>query len=212
MNGLLAALLFAAEPSRSDTVLNGLRGGFQGHGMEPRDIVVGVAVLVAIIATVWLVAYLLTRRDRNRSYDSPYWLFFSLCHAHHLRWIECWWLWRLARCQRLSTPALLFLEPDRLQQARLTPALWTKAALFQRLHDSLFAGLVDEEVGTPPKPVPLEKVESTTQRPGASPLPPTSSRPTLDAPVFVPVPDTDGGPAEADWFGTPAWTDRSPEA
>jgi hypothetical protein len=203
MNCLLFPPIFAAEHSRWDSLSNGFRGGFQRHGLEPLDIAMGVAALAGIVAAVWILTYLLAWRDRRRSYTSPRRLFLSLCRAHRLRWIECWWLWRLARCQRLAEPAKLFLEPERFEKVHLTPTLWAKAEFFGRLRDRLFTGLVAEEVSAPSKPVPLKISDPPKANRGTPPLLPVVASTAIEIPPYVPALGSKEGTPTVDWFRQP---------
>jgi hypothetical protein len=119
--------------------LEGLRKGFRGHRIDSEEILTGLLILGGIAMAIWLLSYLLRLQEGRRAYSSPLWLFFSLCRAHRLRWSEGWLLWRVARAQRLSDAARVFLEPERLQAANLGPALRRRAAQLEQLRERLSA-------------------------------------------------------------------------
>jgi hypothetical protein len=152
--------LFAAEASRWDSLRSGIRAGFKNREVvDPTEMALSLAMLLAVPVAIWLVFHLVARHKR-RPYrprrPRPRLLFFSLCRAHRLSWWESWWLWQLARAQHVAEPARVFLEPERFQPAHLPPPLWPHAALLARLRDRLFAGLQGAPGEQPPKPLPLK--------------------------------------------------------
>jgi hypothetical protein len=103
------------------------------------DVMVALAVLGAVVVGLWLLWHFGARSVRARKRNGPLRLFLELCRAHKLRWADRWLLWRLARAGRLRDPALLFLDPERLDAPRLPASLRGRAALFDRLKTRLFA-------------------------------------------------------------------------
>jgi hypothetical protein len=186
MNGLLQQGLWAAETNRWDNMSNGFRSGFEGRRIEATDLVMGLLIMVAVVAVACVLAYLLRLRDKRRARTSPFRLFLSLCRAHELHWRESWWLWRLARSQRLSSPACLFLQPEHFDAVGLYPPLQRKAQLLTRLRDRLFA-----EPAQPGKnidelqDVPHEARPDRRAEPQSDPLLlPDTASPALDIPPW----------------------------
>ena len=95
-------------------------------------IFVGV-VFVLSVAGIALWSWYSERRGRPRPCNSPIRLFWSLCQAHGLRWPERWTLWQVGRYQRLTDPARLFLEPERLDRVNLSPTLRRRDARMESL-------------------------------------------------------------------------------
>jgi hypothetical protein len=80
------------------------------------------------------------RFEYLKSYDSPPELFRELCRAHGLSWSTRRLLKRLAAEWQMSSPARLFVEPDRFNAACL-PAEWQEpenAEQLDRLSKKLF--------------------------------------------------------------------------
>jgi len=122
--------------------------GFRGRRaqFDAGDLLVGLLVLGAVAAVLWLLWYLNSRHEGLRRRNGPLRLFHQLCGAHRLRWSERWLLWRLARAGRLRDPARLFLEPQRFDPKQLPGSLRGRANLFGRIRDRLFPELPDAPV------------------------------------------------------------------
>lgn len=97
-------------------------------------------VFVLAVAGVAAWSSYLERRARSRR-NSPWRLFWELCQAHCLPWRDRWTLWQVSRHQRLADPARVFLEPQRLEPANLSPALRRRSAQVASLRARLFAGV-----------------------------------------------------------------------
>jgi hypothetical protein len=187
----------------------GLSDEFQHRRFDAREILWGMAVVLGVAAVAWTCSMLLKMRDRYRIFHSPAHLFFVLCRAHRLQWRECWWLWRLARFQRLRDPARLFLEAERLDPEQLSPALRRRKNEVTQIRKRLFAetalkagqaaatGDADRrqnaEKGTPrAAAVPLTAISADPLEPEAdervvgtrTPLLPAAMSPTLDLPPW----------------------------
>jgi len=150
MNRFLINFLLLAQ----DTRLEGFTRGFRRRQQTPvelGDVMLGLAIVVAFVATLCLLSRLIERRQRAGPTNSRLGLFFSLCKAHGLAWSEWRLLWRLARHHRLRDPARLFLEPERFEPANLGPALRPQAAHIEAIGKRLFAGLPSD-----PEPQPLQ--------------------------------------------------------
>jgi hypothetical protein len=185
----------------------GISDEFQGRRLNAFDVLLGIAVLLGVAAIAWGVAYLRRTREGDRDFRSPRRLFFALCRAHGLRWREQWWLWRLARFQQLGEPARLFLEAERFDPPRLSPALRAREQDLAQLRQRLFAESARKS--SPDQPTEgakrRENVEKTTAgaasvplsalsaaapetesagRVAATPLLPTTAAPTLDLPPW----------------------------
>ncbi|MGO8688321.1 MAG: hypothetical protein ACLQLG_01690 [Thermoguttaceae bacterium] len=137
MHDLFSHCLLLAARSRLDN----LSQPFKGHaaGIDRGDVTRALAILTVAVVLVWLLSRLRVIQERQRRYNSPWRLFFSLCRAHELPWSQRWLLWRLARARRLKPPARLFLEPQWFEAAGLGPAWRSRAAELKSLRDRLFA-------------------------------------------------------------------------
>jgi hypothetical protein len=130
-------------PLAQTNPLKGLSGGFkpgesqQGLG----SVIVVLAVILAVLITLWLLARFADRRRKGAPSNSPLLLFIALCRAHGLSWSDRILLWRVARWHRLKHPGRLFLEPERLDPASLSPALRSQARRLHAIQDRLFVGL-----------------------------------------------------------------------
>ena len=112
--------------------LRGFSEGFRSRSIEDnamQTVLVGGALLAICIGLLLASRY--ARRFENlKSYDNPPELFRELCRAHSLNWSSRRLLKQLAAHWNLASPALLFVEPDRFDTARL-PDEWYKD--FERL-------------------------------------------------------------------------------
>jgi hypothetical protein len=86
---------------------------------------------------------LMNRREGQRLYNSPKQLFRSLWRLHELTAADRRALVQLARSERLTQPAGLFLDLDLFTAAVKSPAWQSQRQQFESLHVKLFAGLDD---------------------------------------------------------------------
>jgi hypothetical protein len=173
--------------------------------VQPGHIVFGVLFVVIAVVTLWLLARLSGSDDRRRRCDRRWMLFVDLCRAHGLPWSDWWLLYRVARHDRLREPARIFLEPERLEAATLSPSLQSRADRLRWLRERLFARSRQsgEQPGGKPgagrerQPVEPSAIASdSTAAEGAAadeaiePAPafPITARPALDIPPWV-LPD-----------------------
>jgi hypothetical protein len=113
----------------------------QWHASSPKELVVWLAVLGLGAATTCLAVRFLAYRVRRRSFDRPGRLLFSMCRAHRLPWSQWWLLRRIARIQGLQDPVRLFVEPERLDPARLGPQFYSRQAQILAMRLRLFGEL-----------------------------------------------------------------------
>lgn len=113
-----------------------------GAQLEPTELLLVAAVIVAVILVLWLLVRLFQLGER-RAYRSPWRLFIQLCDAHRLTWRESWLLWRLARAQRLRQPALLFVQPQRLAPPQIPKKFRRRQGVLDDLRQRLFQPLTD---------------------------------------------------------------------
>lgn len=128
---------------------SGLRDRFSGprarFGWE--DALTAVVAIVAVSALLYLLNYCYSRYANRQNYNSPASLFRELCKAHRLDRQARHLLWRVARWQRLSHPARLFLEPERFEPINLSPELEQHSAELFELRGRLFAFEITAEEG-----------------------------------------------------------------
>jgi hypothetical protein len=98
--------------------------------------VTGGLLLICIV--LLLVGRYARRFEILKSYDSPPELFRELCRAHGLNWSSRRLLKRLAAEWQMSSPAQLFVEPERFSTARLGAEWHEKADELERLRRQLF--------------------------------------------------------------------------
>jgi len=99
-------------------------------------IVVGMGVVAAAALLIWsLVA---RRPPRHFVSNSGARLFRELCHAHGLSFSTRRLLKRLAAARGLTTPAILFVEPQNFDTSSLPANLHPAANELQRLRAQLF--------------------------------------------------------------------------
>jgi hypothetical protein len=173
MNSLTLPLILAAQEPRWESIAR----GFKSRPMDARQTLLALAVLVGIAAALVLFSQLLHLLERRGSYDGPKRLFLALCRAHALSWGERWWLWRLARSQRLRDPARLFLEPERFLPANLPLGLRMHASRLAAIAERLFARAEPGDPGGPPP--------DGEDPAGPCPLRPPTASPRLEAPPWT---------------------------
>ena len=123
--------------------LRSMSEGFRSVGFEDKafETLVVVGIILAISLTLILVGRHFRRFERLKSYDSPPELFRELCRVHRLDWSSRRLLKRLAAEWEMTSPALLFIEPERFNAARL-PADWQdRAERLGQLRQQLFGAL-----------------------------------------------------------------------
>jgi hypothetical protein len=105
--------------------LRGFSEGFRSRSVDDNALAVGLVAcgLVLTCVVLLLVGRYARRFENLKTYDSPPELFRELCRAHGLNWSSRRLLKRLAAAWELPSPALLFVEPERFNPARL-PANW----------------------------------------------------------------------------------------
>ena len=147
MNKLLPDGILLAQQSP----LKNFAREFQGREtrLESGYLLTGLVILIGILLTVWLLSRILDRFEGRRPVDSSRMLFLSLCRAHRLRFSEWWLLFRVAQEQKLDDPARLFLEPQRLDPANLPAGLRPRSEQVDGLRRRLFAGLGENDPGSP---------------------------------------------------------------
>ena len=199
MNRWLSPWIPVAEADYWENVARGFRG--YRTDVQPSDIVFGLLIVVIAVMTLWLLARLSGADDRRQRCDRPWMLFLSLCRAHRLRWSDWWLLLRVARHQRLREPARIFLEPERLETANLSPSLKSRAQRLCWLRGHLFAR--SQETQRQPPDVPgggqakrpieqpaicsdgIARQEEAVEADHRGPAFPLSSSPALDIPPWV---------------------------
>jgi hypothetical protein len=172
-----------------DRFSQGLSDEFRHRQLTLAHVLLGAAVLLGVIIAASAISSVLKSRDPYRIVNSPLRLFWELCRAHKLRWRECWWLWRLARAERLRDPARLFLEPERFDPAQLGPALARRQRELTSIRNRLFADVVrktpvEPEAGSPPPRTNTNVPIPASGEAAATPLLPPSGVPTLDLPPW----------------------------
>lgn len=132
-----AALLVAEE--RLEYLTRGFRQ--RPTQVDLGDLMLGLSVVVAFVAALWLLSRLMEHRQHRGPSNSRLGLFFSLCKEHKLEWREWWLLWRVARRHRLRDPARVFVEPERLRPANLGRRFRSSQGRLESLSKRLFAGV-----------------------------------------------------------------------
>jgi hypothetical protein len=123
--------------------LRSMSEGFRSVGFDDKafETLLVTGILVAVSLTLLLVGRHFRRFERLKSYDSPPELFRELCRVHRLDWSSRRLLKRLAAEWEMTSPALLFIEPERFNAMRL-PAEWQeKSHELEQLRHQLFGAL-----------------------------------------------------------------------
>jgi len=146
MNDLLLDYILLAQQSPLDNFAREFRG--RETRLESGYLTTGLVILLGMLVAVWLLSKVLERYEGRHTVDSSLMLFCALCKAHRLGWRQWWLLWRVARDQQLKDPARLFLEPERLNPANVSPVLRLRAAELESLGGRLFAGVPRDAIQT----------------------------------------------------------------
>ncbi len=131
------------------------RDRFQAHDLLQLGI---VACVVGLL--LWGLSRALASQETNRRSNGPRRLFHELCQAHALDWRDRWFLWKLARAERLAFSAAVFLDPRYFNPTRLRGRLARERERCDRLAVQLFA--------EPPAPAP-HSAESAQDTQGQTP-------------------------------------------
>ncbi|MCI0333328.1 MAG: hypothetical protein L0228_08915 [Planctomycetes bacterium] len=99
-------------------------------------IVVGVIACLLLTTLIYRVAS--RRSSRTFSSDSPAKLFRELCAAHGLNLYSRRLLKRLAQARGLTSPALLFVEPQHFDTHNFPAELKSSATELRQLRERLF--------------------------------------------------------------------------
>jgi len=132
-------MFLPAEEDRMQGLFRAFRAAQAREGTD--EVLYGLMILAGIVVAIFILSLLVNSRQRQKSYASPWGLFFSLCRAHKLNWKERWLLWRLARLEQLADPGRLFLEPQWFAAISLPGALRQRAKQLKSIRDRLFADL-----------------------------------------------------------------------
>ena len=103
------------------------------------EIMTLLGIAAGVIGAITGVIYWLNRAAHKRQVDSHLGLFQSLCQAHDLSRGDCSLLKQLVRQNDIEKPALVFVNPDYFEPARLGP-LKAKAKEFLAIRNTLFVG------------------------------------------------------------------------
>jgi len=120
--------------------LRSMSEGFRSVGFDDKafETLMVTGAIVVICLTLLLIGRYSRRFERLKSYDSRPELFRELCRVHRLDWSSRRLLKRLAAEWEMTSPAFLFIEPERFNAARL-PADWQpKAQLLEQIRQKLF--------------------------------------------------------------------------
>lgn len=190
MNHWVESGLLLANRARIDQISRGFRTNQENA--TPQDLLLGLTVLVAMAAVLLILLRILDRSQRRRRHPNhPLRLFLELCKAHGLNWSERWLLWRAARDQRLRDPGRLFLEPERLDPANLSPSLRLHGSRLRLLRERIFPSLTtDEQIPAIPavsEPVNLSAPTSLDEL--ARNVTPTPSDQSWTISTWLPLPE-----------------------
>lgn len=123
--------------------LRDMSEGFRSVGYEDKafETIAAAAVIITISVTLILVGRYFRRFERLKTYDSPPELFRELCRVHRIDWANRRLLKRLAAEWEMTSPALLFIEPERFNAARLPEHWHEKTGQLEALRQRLFGAL-----------------------------------------------------------------------
>ncbi len=113
--------------------------------LDPGLIFVSLVVLAAVIGFLIWLNRMMNRQEGRRVYNNPKQLFRSLCRAHDLSRGQQRLLLQIARLQNLPQPAVLFVEPERFDQAERYWSSQTARSQAAELKEVLFEGLAQPQ-------------------------------------------------------------------
>jgi hypothetical protein len=121
--------------------LRSMSEGFRSVGYSDKawETMIVAGVIIGVCVVLLLVGRYFRRFERLKSYDSPPELFRELCRLHKLDWSSRRLLRRLAAEWEMTSPALLFIEPERFNVSRLPMEWHEETDRLQTLRDRLFA-------------------------------------------------------------------------
>lgn len=120
--------------------LRSMSEGFRSVGIGDKafETMLVTGGLLAVCLTLIFIGRYFRRFERLKSYNNLPELFRELCRVHRLDWSSRRLLKRLAAEWEMTSPALLFVEPERFNVARL-PADWQQDAnQLERIRQQLF--------------------------------------------------------------------------
>jgi len=120
--------------------LRSMSEGFRsvGYGDKAWETMIVAGVIIGVCLTLFLVGRYYRRFERLKSYDSPPELFRELCRVHQLDWSSRRLLQRLAAEWEMTSPALLFVEPERFNVVRLPMEWHEETDRLEKLRAKLF--------------------------------------------------------------------------
>lgn len=120
--------------------LRSMSEGFRsiGYGDKAYETMVVAGIIIGICVTLLLVGRYYRRFERMKTYNSPPELFRELCRVHQLDWSSRRLLRRLAAEWEMTSPALLFVEPERFNVSRLPMEWHEETDRLERLRTKLF--------------------------------------------------------------------------
>lgn len=123
--------------------LRDMSAGFRSVGYEDKafETLIAATIIISISVTLLLIGRYFRRFERLKSYDSPPELFRELCRVHRIDWLDRRLLKRLAAEWEMTSPALLFIEPERFNAARLPEHWREKSHRLEELRQRLFGSL-----------------------------------------------------------------------
>lgn len=123
--------------------LRDMSEGFRSVGYEDKafETIVAATIIIIISVTLLLVGRHFRRFERLKSYNSPPELFRELCRVHRIDWADRRLLKSLAAEWEMTSPALLFIEPERFNAARLPEHWHEKTSRLEELRQRLFGAL-----------------------------------------------------------------------
>ena len=125
--------------------LPGLGRNFRGEPVQMHfgKVCLVLALFIGMALVCWMLSRLFDRQPSQRTYFSRRSLFRELCRAHQLDRADCGLLRLLARRNRLTHPATVFLRPELFQPGAIASWLRGKEYRLALLQAKLFAGMVD---------------------------------------------------------------------
>lgn len=121
--------------------LRSMSEGFRSVGYSDKawETMIVAGVIVGICLSLFLIGRYYRRFERLKTYDSRPELFRELCRLHQLDWSSRRLLKRLAAEWEMTSPALLFVEPERFNVARLPMEWHEETDRLEQLRTKLFA-------------------------------------------------------------------------
>jgi hypothetical protein len=132
----LTRMIVLAEFDVLESISRGFR--LENKALSVSHLMLVGLCVAGITAVAWGFSHYFGQFDLQRRGNSPRALFAQLCRTHALAWPQRQLLRRLAREQKLDTPAMLFIEPEHFEPSRWSRAMQPRGRDLEQIRQRLF--------------------------------------------------------------------------